>query len=116
MPLHRDAAILGILHKGTQELQSRRVDTFDVGGVNDQRIGGLNRLLERLIQLVYHGDVERVVTRDHGGLGLCFFAGPFCRHDGIYAMRSAVSDERFLAVRCHYSVSLTHHILVWGLP
>jgi len=34
-PLHRYPTGLGVPHKSTQHLEHRRIDTFDVGGIED---------------------------------------------------------------------------------
>jgi hypothetical protein len=36
-PLHHYPTGLGIWHKSTQHLEYRRIDTFDVGGIEDNR-------------------------------------------------------------------------------
>jgi hypothetical protein len=36
-PLHHYPTGLGVSHKSTQHLEHRRIDTFDVGGIDDDR-------------------------------------------------------------------------------
>jgi len=37
LPLHHQTTGLGVSHKSTQHLEDRRIDTFDVSGIKDDR-------------------------------------------------------------------------------